>query len=78
MSTIIKRKLHLTTKEKIPSFNYTFSPKIVEDLKTEGRRINKGDLVEFDIYRGHGVRAINIIVSLTKTSHLWYVLETYA
>jgi hypothetical protein len=35
MSTIIKRKLHLKTKEKIPSINYTPSPKIVEDLKTE-------------------------------------------
>ena len=35
MSSIIKRKLHLTTKEKTPSINYTFSPKIVEDLKTE-------------------------------------------
>jgi len=35
MSTIINRNLHLTTKEKTPSINYTFSPKIVEDLKTE-------------------------------------------
>lgn len=35
MSTIIKRKLNLTTKEKTLSINYTLSPKIVEDLKTE-------------------------------------------
>ena len=35
MSTIIKKKLPLTTKEKTPSINYTFSPKIVGDLKTE-------------------------------------------
>lgn len=35
MSTIIKRKLYLTTKEKTPSINYTLSPKIVGDLKTE-------------------------------------------
>jgi len=35
VSSIIKRKLHLTTKEKTPSINYTFSPKIVGDLKTE-------------------------------------------
>ena len=35
MSSIIKRKLHLTTKEKTPSINYTLSPKIVGDLKTE-------------------------------------------
>ena len=35
MSTIIKRNLHLTTKEKTPSINFTHSPKIVGDLKTE-------------------------------------------
>jgi len=35
VSTIIKRNLHLTTKEKIPRINYTLSPKIVGDLKTE-------------------------------------------
>ena len=35
MSTIIKKKLPLTTKEKTPSINYTFSPKIVGNLKTE-------------------------------------------
>jgi len=35
VSSIIKRKLHLTTKEKTPSINYTLSPKIVGDLKTE-------------------------------------------
>lgn len=34
MSTIIKRKLHLT-KEKTPSNNYGHFPKIAEDLKTE-------------------------------------------
>jgi len=35
VSTIIKKKLPLTTKEKTPSINYTFSPKIVGNLKTE-------------------------------------------
>jgi hypothetical protein len=35
LSTIIKKKLYLKTNEKIPSINYTLSPKIVEDLKTE-------------------------------------------
>ena len=35
MSTIIKRNLHLTTKEKTLSISYTFSPKIVGDLKME-------------------------------------------
>jgi len=35
VSTIIKRNLHLTTKEKTSSTNYTPSPKIVGDLKTE-------------------------------------------
>jgi hypothetical protein len=35
LSTIIKKKLHLKTNEKIPSINYTLSPKIVEDLKIE-------------------------------------------
>ena len=35
MSTIIKRNLHLPTKEKTHSISYTFSPKIVGDLKTE-------------------------------------------
>jgi len=35
LSTIIKRNLHLTTKEKTPSINYPPSPKIVGDLKTE-------------------------------------------
>ena len=34
MSTIIKRKLHLT-KEKTPSINYGHFPKIAEDLKAE-------------------------------------------
>lgn len=38
MSTIIKRKLHLTTKEKTTSINYTFSPKMVEDLKMEAMK----------------------------------------
>ena len=35
MSTIIKRNLHLPTKEKTHSINFTHSPKIVGDLKTE-------------------------------------------
>lgn len=35
MSTIIKRNLHLTTKEKTSSINFTHSPKIVGDLKME-------------------------------------------
>jgi hypothetical protein len=34
VSTIIKRKLHLT-KEKTPSINYGHFPKIAKDLKTE-------------------------------------------
>jgi len=34
VSTIIKRKLHLT-KEKTPSINYGHFPKIAEDLKAE-------------------------------------------
>lgn len=34
MSTIIKRKLHLT-KEKTPSISYEHFPKIDEDFKTE-------------------------------------------
>ena len=33
MSTIIKRNLHLPTKEKTHSINYPTSPKIVGDLK---------------------------------------------
>ena len=39
MSTIVKKKL-LTTKEKIPSTNYTLSPKIVKELKTEAMEKN--------------------------------------
>ena len=39
MSTIIKRKLHLT-KEKTPSINYRHFPKIAEDLKTEVMKKN--------------------------------------
>ena len=39
MSTIIKRKLHLT-KEKTPSINYGHFPKIAEDLKTEVMKKN--------------------------------------
>lgn len=35
MSTIIKRNLHLTTKEKTSSIHFTHSPKIVGDLKME-------------------------------------------
>jgi len=35
VSTIIKRNLHLPTKEKTHSINFTHSPKIVGDLKME-------------------------------------------
>ena len=35
MSTIIKRNIHLPTKEKTHSINFTHSPKIVVDLKME-------------------------------------------
>ena len=30
------------------------------DLQTNGGLLKKGDQVEFDLYRGHGVRAINV------------------
>ena len=47
MSTIVTKKL-LTTKEKTPSINYTLSPKIVKDLKTEamGNDISQNVLVK--------------------------------
>jgi hypothetical protein len=47
VSTIIKRKLHLT-KEKTPSINYGHFPKITEDLKTEvmKKRISQNVLVK--------------------------------